>query len=59
MLNLQEMLTTFGLENAPRFTICDAAEFQDAHVPPFSVDLPVLLRGVEKQDLIKIQQVLC
>ena len=58
MLTLQEELALFDLENAPKLTICNAAELQDAHVPHFAPDMPVLLRNLAGQDLDHLRWVL-
>ena len=51
MPNLQNLLSLLELDNIPKLTICNAAELQDAHIPPFAPDIPTLLRFVEGQDL--------
>ena len=58
MLTLQDLLTLLELENVPRLTLCSAAEFQDAHVPPFVPDIPALLRDVQQHDLDHLRWVL-
>ncbi len=50
MLSLQKLsplFDAFGLHNQPGLTILPASALSDAHVPPFSPDLPALLLDVE------------
>lgn len=58
MPTLQDLLTLLDLENAPKLSIYNAAELQDAHIPPFTPDVPVLLRHAEEQDLDHLRRVL-
>ncbi len=58
MPTLQEELTLLDLENAPKLSLCNAAELQDAHIPPFVPDIPVLLRNLDGQDLERLRRVL-
>lgn len=58
MPTFTNLLTLLQLENAPKLTLCAAAEFQDMHVPPFSPDMPILLYDVDGYDLHHIRLVL-
>ena len=58
MPTLFEILTLLDLENTPKLTLCNTAEFQDAHIPPFLPDAPALLHNVNQYDLDHLRSVL-
>lgn len=58
MPTLQNLLTLLDLENAPKLTLCNAVELQDAHIPPFAPDTPALLHHVEEQDANQLRRIL-
>ncbi len=58
MPKLQDLLTLLELDALPKLTLCNAAELQDAHVPPFSTDIPALLHSIRGQDMDHLRRVL-
>lgn len=58
MPTLQELFRILDLENTSKLTLCNVAEFRNAHVPPFDVDVPVLLRDVNNHALDHLRWVL-
>lgn len=58
MPTLEALFTLFDLANAPKLTLCNASEFQNAHIPPFLPDVPAVLRNVAEVDLDALRQIL-
>ena len=58
MPSLYKIFTLLDLENLPKLTLCRAEEFENAHIPPFLLDVPALITNLEQYDLDHLRGVL-
>ena len=56
--DLNAIFAALDLEDLSKLILLDTGELQDAHVPPFQPDMPVLLLNSRSDDLGNIRQIL-
>lgn len=58
--NLERIISLLGLDSITKLTLIDGGELAKGHVPPFAADSPVLVLGIDSENMaVEIQTVLC